>query len=346
MYNKEGGRLITPEHQTPNMKLLVGLSLFVALSAGSPIEITIPLDNSHYVEGVSRYIWMPDGNDVPQLVDLQAPAEPLRGAENQYLLFTRSNPENPQELKYNDRESVRNSNYNRNWPIVVIVHGWTGDINSKVNPYVRDAMLEVGNYNVIALDWHKAAGGLYTSAIRNVFDTGESLGFFLDWLIFSFGGSWNNVHLVGYSLGAHVVANVGRMILRRPGRITGLDPAGPQFGNNPDALNIQDAAYVECMATDGGMMGIFDPICQANFYPNGGRHPQPGCDSNSCSHSRAYELYAASVRYNRFVGRQCASLDDAENQRCDGAEFLMGNADLNKRRFGLFGLKTEAAWPF
>lgn len=54
----------------------------------------IPGDNSHYVEGVSRYVWMPDGEGVPHLVDLEEPAEEdilmsRNGANNQYWLFTR-----------------------------------------------------------------------------------------------------------------------------------------------------------------------------------------------------------------------------------------------------------------
>lgn len=53
---------------------------------------TIPGDNSHYVEGVSRYIWMPDDEGKPVLVDLEEPVneEAARnGANNQYWLFTR-----------------------------------------------------------------------------------------------------------------------------------------------------------------------------------------------------------------------------------------------------------------
>lgn len=55
---------------------------------------TIPGDNSHYVEGESRYIWMPDGEGVPQLVDLHEPIDyellgSRSGANNQYWLFTR-----------------------------------------------------------------------------------------------------------------------------------------------------------------------------------------------------------------------------------------------------------------
>lgn len=65
------------------------------MCSGSAIP-AVPGDNSGYVEGESRYIWMPDGKGEPHLVDLQAPVdeELLRaaaknGANNQYWLFTR-----------------------------------------------------------------------------------------------------------------------------------------------------------------------------------------------------------------------------------------------------------------
>lgn len=54
----------------------------------------VPGDNSHYVEGQSQYIWMPDGEGNPTLVDLQEPADnellkTRNGANNQYWLFSR-----------------------------------------------------------------------------------------------------------------------------------------------------------------------------------------------------------------------------------------------------------------
>lgn len=54
----------------------------------------VPGDNSHYVEGQSRYIWMPDGEGNPHLVDLHEPVDEeflktRNGADNQYWLFTR-----------------------------------------------------------------------------------------------------------------------------------------------------------------------------------------------------------------------------------------------------------------
>lgn len=46
-----------------------------------------------------------------------------------------------------------------------------------------------------------------------------------------------------------------------------------------DRLAVGDAEYVECIHTNGGgvlSFGIGAPICDANFYPNGGES-QPGC---------------------------------------------------------------------
>ncbi|CAH2102761.1 unnamed protein product [Euphydryas editha] len=73
------------------MKHLVVLLSVISLCAGSAIPL-VPGDNSHYVEGESRYIWMPDGEGKPHLVDLQAEeytAEARDGSRNEYWLFTR-----------------------------------------------------------------------------------------------------------------------------------------------------------------------------------------------------------------------------------------------------------------
>ncbi|KAL0901750.1 hypothetical protein ABMA27_006928 [Loxostege sticticalis] len=340
------------------MKVLVVLSAFAALCAGVPIPEDIPpRDNSHYVEGVSRYVWMADGEGELHLVDLEDKEDALEftdarnGADNQYWLFTRSNRNNRQVLRHNDNNSVRNSNYRGNRGLVVIVHGWNSDGNSRVNVVVRDAFLHVLDVNVIVVDWHRLANRGYYTASNGVRGVGDHLGDFLDWLIRQHGGNWNNVHLVGFSLGAHVVGNAGRRVGGRPSRVTGLDPAGPRFGGNSNRLQRNAGRYVEAIHTDGRALGIMDPSGDTDFYPNGGRHPQPGCSGGitqtSCSHSRAPELFAASVRYNRFDGRRCNDLRQAENVNCSGGSLRMGNREFNKSgSAGLYALRTGANWPF
>ncbi|KAI8438252.1 hypothetical protein MSG28_010855 [Choristoneura fumiferana] len=294
---------------------------------------------------------MPDGEGKPVLVDLEEPVDEgflngRNGANNQYWLFTRSNPNNPQVIVHGNANTIWNSNYNGNLPLNVIVHGWNNNGWSPMNPDITAAFLAVTNCNVIVLDWSALANQGYNTAAAGVPSVGQFLGNFLVWLRQTGGGAWNNVHLVGFSLGAHVVGNAGRQAHGWPARVTGLDPAGPLWGNNNNALNRNSGAYVETIHTDGGLLGIMDAIGDSNFYPNGGRNPQPGCWISTCSHGRANDLFAATVRFNHLVGRQCSNIWEAELNTCSGAALNMGNGDWNKRGSGIYGLRTGNSWPF
>lgn len=112
-----------------------------------------------------------------------------------------------------------------------------------------------------------------------------------------------------------------------------MDPAGPQWGGNSNALNRNSGIYVESIHTDGRLLGIMDPISDADFYPNGGRNPQPGCAISTCSHGRAPQFFASSVRTNHFVGRRCNNIHEAELSRCTGAQHRMGNGIVGKRGY-------------
>lgn len=112
--------------------------------------------------------------------------------------------------------------------------------------------------------------------------------------------------------------------------LVGLDPAGPLWAGNNNALRNNDGQYVEAIHTDGGIQGIMNTIGRSNFYPNGGRN-QAGCSSSACNHSRSYQFFAATIRYNHLVGRRCTNIQQAENNQCTGATLNMGNAILSKR---------------
>ncbi|OWR54624.1 insect intestinal lipase 7 [Danaus plexippus plexippus] len=311
----------------------------------------VPKDNSHYIEGVSRYIWMPDGDDNLHLVDLEEPVDEnflasRNGNRNQYWLFTRQNRNNRQVLVNGNANSVRNSFYRGNRPTKVIAHGWGGSGNVNWIPQMVSAFLDRSNVNVIVLDWSSTASGSYTTSVRAVPDVGRHLANFLRFVFNTAGGNWNNVHLVGHSLGAHAVGNAGRAAPSRPVRVTGLDPAGPLWRGNSNALNRNSATYVESIHTDGGSLGIMDPISHADFYPNGGRNRQPGCSDSSCSHERAQPLFSSTVRNNHLNGRRCSNLDQASKNQCTGSTLKMGNSNLNKRGSGLYALSTGASWPY
>lgn len=90
-----------------------------------------------------------------------------------------------------------------------------------MNPTITSAFLAVQDANVIVVDWNRVANSNYNTAVRGVPNVGQHLGNFLVWLINNAGGNWNNVHLIGFSLGAHVVGNAGRTAGRRAARVTG-----------------------------------------------------------------------------------------------------------------------------
>lgn len=60
----------------------------------------------------------------------------------------------------------------------------------------------------------------------------------------------------------------------------GLDPAGPGFeyvALRSDSLDTSDALFVDVIHTASGTAGYSAPIGHADFYPNNGNPPQPGC---------------------------------------------------------------------
>ncbi|KAL4716573.1 hypothetical protein ACJJTC_010237 [Scirpophaga incertulas] len=306
--------------------------------------LVIPKDNSHYVEDISRYIWIPRDDGELVLVDLHEPVGnswgKTNGALNQYWLYTRNNRNDYQLLIHGDISSVKNSNYRKDKPLYVITHGWTSNGTSPSNGLQKNAFLDNEDCNVIVLDYRQVASNSYVQANIQAPDVGAALGQFLIWLLQETGGNFNNVHMTGYSLGAHVIASAGRAVGGRAARITGLDPAGPLWQLNPNRLTHECAQYVEVIHTDGGLQGMLTPYAHADFYPNGGTSMQPGCSDSNCSHYRSVQLFAGSVTNKHFIGKQCSNFVQAVSRLCRGSEFIMGTADVNKRGRGLYGLET------
>lgn len=61
---------------------------------------------------------------------------------------------------------------------------------------------------------------------------------------------------------------------------SGLDPAGPGFeyvSLRSDHLDNTDATFVDVIHTAIGTAGYSKPLGHADFYPNEGKPPQPGC---------------------------------------------------------------------
>jgi pancreatic triacylglycerol lipase len=223
-----------------------------------------------------------------------------------------------------------------------------------INENNRASYMAVGDFNFIAMDWTAGSNILnYITARNRVPEAGVALARFLDFLNSAGGMNFNTLSVIGHSLGAHVAGMCGKSVLNgRIQTIVGLDPADPLFSiNTPnERLDVNDALYVEGIVTNGGGSGMFAPISQATFYPNGGQ-TQPGCDSGQCSHSRAHHLFAESVRTTvGFWARRCISFAEIQAGTCtaSGANMAMGGEPSNHGRgaTGVYALTTNGNSPF
>ena len=127
------------------------------------------------------------------------------------------------------------------------------------------------------LNW--AGGALtdqYFQAASNAQIAGRAIGYLMNQLKNK--GMNVQFHCVGHSLGSHVCAYAGYYTQSEFGwkidRITGLDPAGPNFERSDVAVRIDksDAEFVDIIHTNTGPTGagITAPLGHADFYPNGG----------------------------------------------------------------------------
>lgn len=70
----------------------------------------------------------------------------------------------------------------------------------------------------------------------------------------------------------------------------------------------------------------------SDFFPNGGKAAQPGCDFTSdfvgaCSHGRSYRYFAESIATkNGFLAFECDSWGDYTEKKCEGDPIPMGDA--------------------
>ncbi|XP_048188008.1 hepatic triacylglycerol lipase [Perognathus longimembris pacificus] len=229
----------------------------------------------------------------------------------------------------------------------MIVHGWS--LDGKIETWMRQmaAALKSGlaePVNVVLVNWIPLAHQSYPIAVLNTRLAGQDIATLLKWLEETVGLSRSKVHLIGFSLGAHVSGFAGSYIggKHKIGRITGLDAAGPLFEKKPpqDRLSPDDANFVDAIHTFtkkyvGMRIGFQEPIGHYDFYPNGGTQ-QPGCHilemykhiglqglkgilkTLKCSHERAVHLFIDSLKHNdqQMIGYQCTDMERFKQGLC------------------------------
>ncbi|XP_053402592.1 pancreatic triacylglycerol lipase-like [Mercenaria mercenaria] len=138
--------------------------------------------------------------------------------------------------------------------------------------------------SVIAVDWKGGSGLPYYQAAANTRLVGAEISNMIKHLHAQYVISPKKVHIIGYSLGAHIAGYVGRN-LDKIGRITGLDPDEPGYKDTDPLVHLDktDAEFVDIIHTNGSGdssgFGWMKDTGHIDFYPNGGEN-QPGCSEN------------------------------------------------------------------
>ncbi|GAB1864127.1 phospholipase A1 [Camponotus japonicus] len=269
---------------------------------------------------------------VPTAVELAEIEE--SALETFFFLFTRNNPKNGQQLIVNDKESVDNSFWNPEHPTSIYVHGWRGNISSgSPSTLIRDAYLSANDYNVILVDWQKAASNLwYWKVARSIPFVAGHLTKLVNFLEKEAGLDTSRLRLIGHSLGGHIVGLAARGANSKVAELMALDPAKPAFiSKGPgERVDITDADLVQVIHTSA--IGLENPLGDSDFYPNGGTL-QPGCSKliPACAHARAYLYYAESVK--NPTGFRAGNV-------------FMGGPKFDSNARGKYTLKTRRSSPF
>lgn len=109
-----------------------------------------------------------------------------------------------------------------NKQIKMVTHGWMSSADKSVIIGIKNAYLAVKDVIVIGVDWSDTAMDLlYPVVAGETGDVGTQLGQFLRAFCTRYDVSGDRIHLIGHSLGAHVMGIAASSSNVTIGRITG-----------------------------------------------------------------------------------------------------------------------------
>lgn len=291
-------------------------------------------------------------------------------------------------LLYNGSTSTRVTNsticdhLNFSRPIVVFIHGWNQDGYEDFIEQMATAYFEsTTKVNFLVINWEALAFKNYFTAAFSVQSIGEITGRLIYTISKNFKDLqskkqyFDNVHIIGHSLGAHIGGIASKFLQKKAyitlGRVTGLDAAGPLFTfpfliPSKYRLSKKDAQFVDLIHTDILLAGTALALGHADFYVNFGGPIQPACFkkifsfftggqttsesinskkpqifihfSVQCSHEKAVKYYTYSINHPQAYEGVKWKLCTS-TIICNETAFMGENADPSKR--GSFFVSTD-----
>ncbi|XP_033639482.1 pancreatic lipase-related protein 2-like isoform X2 [Asterias rubens] len=242
----------------------------------------------------------------------------LSDINNEFYLFTRQYNSDRrcyyrQKLYWDDPNTF--DSFHSYKKTIVIIHGWQTSVRNKYFMSLCHSFMKLDNYNIIMVSWPSSRWSRlhYQKSVMDIVLVAKELALLLEELHERRGLQYEDVHMLGHSLGAHLAGYTGMFLHGQIGRISGLDPARPGFrlylGTSDCHLDRTDADFVDVIHTDGLMhlFGLLEPVGHQDFYPNPDYLAQPSCVAVHCSHMRAIDYYLSSMK-NFYIqpGRTCS----------------------------------------
>jgi len=345
---------------TQNLGLLVGL-MSLALVSCSP--------SAHKVCYEPYGCFTADAPFDEALVLL--PENPKR-LNTEFKLYTRRNPSMGQGLDPVAPQFINDTTFDGARKTVFYLHDFMGDGEEFWIKPMRAELLKRDDFNVIFVDWNKAATLPYHQAVGNTRLIGAQTSLLMEGMLKMHPDmKLADVHCIGFGLGAHICGYAGRNLARKNmtlGRISGLDPSAPyfEFKHVDVRLDPTDASFVDVIHTDTETIkvkgvGTKQPLGHLDFYPNGATF-QPGCLTLEdgikqlvvCSHYRAVRYFMESLNkgscpfrtypcknYHEFATGFCARCPP---QGCP----LLGYDSVNHKGKiqGSFYMQTNTKGPY
>ncbi|XP_061094382.1 lipoprotein lipase [Conger conger] len=242
------------------------------------------------------------------------------------------------------KNTISECQFNLEAKTFVVIHGWTvtGMYESWVPKLVSALYEREPSANVVVVDWLERASQHYPTSAAYTKLAGRDVAKFVQWLQRELHYPWEKLHLLGYSLGAHVAGIAGLLTNNKINRITGLDPAGPgfEYADEQSTLSPGDALFVDVLHTNtrgspDRSIGIQRPVGHVDIYPNGGTF-QPGCNLQNtmmmiatsgfqnmdqivkCSHERSIHLFIDSLvnKQQESMAFRCGSKEAFNKGLC------------------------------
>ncbi|XP_016838373.1 pancreatic lipase-related protein 2 [Nasonia vitripennis] len=183
--------------------------------------------------------------------------------------------------------NVKNLKFDPAKRTTIIVHGF---MNTHKNDWIRkmrQKLLQWQDMNVIVVDWSSVfledSFAYYKEAARKTeFVADEIYNFLINWAKKNKKTpiQWPYLHLIGHSLGAHIVGQVAKKLKPHVhvDRVTALDPAKPFFIEGAEGADLKldksCAQFVDVIHTNShprdDTFGLYEPLGHIDFYPNGG----------------------------------------------------------------------------